>query len=257
MVRVREADTVAVVIPVRDDAVLLHRCLTALTLQDRRPGEIVVVDNGSSDDSAAVAARFGARVVSVPIAGIPRAASAGYDAARGDVIARLDADSVPREDWIARIEDAFAGDPGLDFLTGEAIFYGACPLVHWIGRHLYIGGMYAVLTPALGHPPLFGSNMAMRADAWRSVRDGMHRSRRDIHDDLELSFLVAPDMTVRRDRDLVVGVSSRPFATWAALKRRLSWVLPTVRLHWPAQAPWNRRAERRRAAGRRRARSDR
>ncbi len=246
MTRLPGGRRISVVIPARDDAPMLERCLAALAAQTLPPAEVVVVDNGSSDDTAAVASRFGARVVVEPVAGIPRAASAGYDAARGDIIARLDADSVPDPDWIDRIDRAFGADPRLDFLTGGARFYGATPLVHWMGRHLYIGGMYAVLAPALGHAPLFGSNMAMRRTAWEALGGEVHRTHHGIHDDLDVSFHIRPAMTVRHDRDLVVAVSARPFANWTALRRRLSWVLPTVRLHWPEQAPWHRRAARRR-----------
>ena len=55
--------TISVVIPVYNDAALLRRCLEALAAQTRRADEIVVVDNGSTDDSAEVARRGGARVV--------------------------------------------------------------------------------------------------------------------------------------------------------------------------------------------------
>lgn len=126
--------SVSVVIPVRDDARLLEVCLSALARQTRKADEIVIVDNGSSDDTAAVAERFGARVVSEPIRGIPRASAAGYDAATGDIIARLDADSRPGPDWIARIERTFRTRDDVDFVTGEPRFYGATPLVHWMGR---------------------------------------------------------------------------------------------------------------------------
>ena len=83
-----ELPSVSVVIPVKDDAVALRSCLEVLTRQSLAPLEIVVVDNGSSDDSAAVAMAYGARVVAEPSPGIPAAASTGYDAARGEVIAR-------------------------------------------------------------------------------------------------------------------------------------------------------------------------
>lgn len=239
--------SVSVVIPVRNDARMLEACLRALETQTRAPGEIVVVDNASTDDTKAVAERYGARVVTEPVPGIPQAASAGYDAATGDIIARLDADSRPGPEWIERIERTFQHSSELDFLTGDPRFYGATPLVHWIGRHLYIGGMYAALTPYLGHAPLFGSNMAMRARAWRMLSGEVHRHEPNIHDDFDLSFHIRPEMTVRRDRGLVVDVSARPFRNWASLRRRLSWVVPTVRLHLPGEAPHRRRLARRRA----------
>ncbi len=237
----------SVVIPARDDARMLEACLRALQNQTRPADEIVVVDNGSTDETAAVAERFGARVVVEPVPGIPQAASAGYDAASGDIIARLDADSRPGSEWIERIVRTFRERPELDFLTGDPRFYGSTPLVHWMGERLYIGGMYAVLTPFLGHAPLFGSNMAMRANAWRMLSEEVHREEKNIHDDFDLSFHVRPDMTVLRDRGLVVEVSARPFRNWASLWRRLSWVLPTVRLHLPQESPRRRRQARRRA----------
>lgn len=97
---------VSVVIPVRDDAGHLDRCLRALAVQTSPPWEVVVVDNGSTDDTPAVARAHGARVVPQPRVGIPVAAATGYDAARGEVIARLDADSVPPPDWVARVVEA-------------------------------------------------------------------------------------------------------------------------------------------------------
>lgn len=241
---------ITVVIPARNDARLLEHCLSALGQQSRHPDEIVVVDNGSSDDTAVVARAHGARVVSEPLVGIPRAAAAGYDAATGDIIARLDADSRPAKDWIERIETTFRSRAGLGFLTGEPRFYGSSALVHWAGRTLYIGGMYAVLTPFLGHAPLFGSNMAMHADAWAELSREVHRDQQNIHDDLDLSFHIRPGMTVVRDRGLVVDVSARPFESWASLRKRLSYVMPTVRLHWPHDVLRRRGARRAATAGR-------
>ena len=105
-----EGPTVSIVIPVRDDAVPLAACLQALAAQSRPADEIVVVDNASRDDSAAVARAAGARVVFCGEPGIPVAAATGYDAARGDLVLRLDADSLPGSGWVASMVDALS-DP--------------------------------------------------------------------------------------------------------------------------------------------------
>ena len=239
---------ISVVIPVLNDADFLEPCLAALERGRRPADEIVIVDNGSTDESAAVARAHGARVIWEPIKGIPRAASAGYDAATGDIIARLDADSIPGPDWLERIERAFTEREELSFVTGGSRFYGSNRLIHWIGENLYIGAMYTVLPPFFGHMPVFGSNMAMRADTWRELSDEVHREEALVHDDLDLTFHIKPEMTVLYDRDLIVGVSARPFASFAAIGRRIRWVFPTVALHWPAQTVRERRRLRRLAA---------
>jgi len=237
--------SIVVVVPSRDDAALLRRCLAALEAGTRRPDRVVVVDNDSSDDTADVARAHGATVVTERTRGIWPASAAGYDATTEDVIARLDADSVPARDWVERLAAHFAGPDAPDFLTGRGRFYGPRHTVNWMGDHWYLGGLYAVVGPYLGHAPLFGSSMAMRQDAWQEVRGLVHRDRGDIHDDLDLSFQVRPWMRVVHDEAWVVGVSARPFDSWSALGRRLRWVVTTVRVCWPESRPFRHRAERR------------
>jgi glycosyltransferase involved in cell wall biosynthesis len=236
--------SITVVIPVRNDAAMLATALEALHKQQRQPDEIVIVDNGSSDASAAIAAAAGARVISEPVRGIPSATSTGYDAATGDIIARIDADTIVHPSWLARIEEAFTADPSLTMLTGGARFYGSTELVHRLGEVLYLGGMYWAVTPYLGHPPVFGSNFAMRREAWAELSDEVHREN-GIHDDLDLSLHVKPWMRVVYDHGLVVQISARPFSTLSGFARRIAWVAPTLRNHWPEDAPWARRAARR------------
>lgn len=236
--------SITVVIPVRNDAAMLATALDALHKQQRQADEIIIVDNGSSDASAAIATAAGARVVIEPVRGIPSATSTGYHAATGDIIARIDADTIVHPSWLARIEQAFAADADLSLLTGSAQFYGSTELVHRLGEVLYIGGMYWSMTPYLGHPPVFGSNFAMRRDVWAELSGEVHREN-GIHDDLDLSLHVKPWMKVVHDRGLVVQISARPFSTLSGLARRVVWVVPTLRNHWPEDAPWARRAARR------------
>jgi glycosyltransferase involved in cell wall biosynthesis len=229
-----------VVIPVKDDAAALSRCLHSLTRQSSAPVEIIVVDNGCTDDSVIVARRYGAHVVAEPVVGIPAAAAAGYDAAGGDVIARCDADTVPPRDWIARIAAVMGTDPAVDAVTGWGRFYD---LPRWAARpamSVYLGAYYLLVHAALAHPALWGSNMAIRRPAWEQVRDHVHRYDPDIHDDMDLAFALGPRRRLRYDRTLVVGVSARSLRGRSQLERRLRRAVRTLRVNWRLAPPWER-----------------
>ena len=228
---------VSVVVPVKDDAEKLLHCLEALARQRVAPLEIIVVDNGSSDDSAQVARTNGADVLFEPRPGIGVASAAGYNRARGDILARLDADSVPAPDWIATIVGSFHSDTDLDAITGPAHFNDGPSALRRPALLAYLLPYFVLSALALGHVPLFGSNMAFRRAAWREVSDRLHTDHWLVHDDFDLSFHLGVDHVLRFVPSLRTGISMRPFHDGgAALRLRRGF--HTVFLHWPHELPW-------------------
>lgn len=238
--------TISAVIPARNDAVFLRRCLAALAQQTRPPDEIVVVDNDSTDDTAAVCEAAGVRRVRESLPGVAAATACGFDAAGSDVLARLDADSVPPPDWLERIEAMVEAAGPLTIVTGPGNFYGGNRVTRWIAEHIYIAGYRWSMNLLMGHPPIFGSNFALHASLWKRLREGVNRSGPRIHDDLDLSWQVAPDMDVLWVDPLRVGVSARPLESWAGLGRRLSMAWTTFGTDFRQQGPLERRRLRRR-----------
>ncbi|WP_219923861.1 glycosyltransferase [Nocardioides campestrisoli] len=238
MIETSPVPTVSVVIPVRDDAVELAVCLRLLAGQEVPPLEVVVVDNGSCDDSAAVARAAGARVVPEPRVGIPSAAATGYDAARGEVIARLDADSRPGPDWVAQVARATT-DPRVDAVTGTGSFHDLPPGLRQLATWVYLGAYFALTHLALGHPPLWGSSMAVRRSSWERVRDQVHTTA-DVHDDLDLAFVLGPTSVIRVVPALRVRVSGRSVRGLGQLRRRMARAVTTLRLNWAVSPPWER-----------------
>lgn len=94
---------VSVIVPVYNGARTLPACLQALQNQTSPADqyEIIVVDDGSTDSTVAVAQGFGVRVISQPNAGPAAARNRGAAEARGELLLFTDADCAPAPDWIA------------------------------------------------------------------------------------------------------------------------------------------------------------
>lgn len=84
--------TISVVIPAYNAARFLPRCLSSVFAQTFKPAEVIVVDDGSNDDTAAVAAGLGATVLRRPNGGVSAARNTGIRSAKGEWIALVDAD---------------------------------------------------------------------------------------------------------------------------------------------------------------------
>lgn len=238
--------TISVVIPTRNDAEMLSACLAALARQTRPADEIVVVDNGSSDNTAEICAAAGARRIAVELPGIAASTACGFDEARSEVIARLDTDSVPPADWLERIEAILVKAGPLSAVTGPGDFYGGSRFARWVGRSVYIAGYFRAVGALLGHPPLFGSNFAMHSLVWARIRGKVSRGLPAVHDDLDISYQIPPEVTVIAEPTLRVVVSARPFANWHTVGSRLSMARTTFAVDFHKERPGRRRRRRRR-----------
>ena len=225
--RTREP-TVSVVIPAKDDALYLERCLECLSRQTTPIDELIVVDNGSHDLTPIVAGWWGAVYLYEPTPGIAAAASAGYDAAGCDLIARLDADSEPPTDWVANLIAAFVDDPELDAITGPGRFPTLPRRSRLLADQTYLRSYFALMGRLLGHTPLFGSNFAMTRQIWRSAGGTIHRRDPEVHDDLDLSFRLPRECRVLLEPDLAVAISARPFSSPRSMARRVRRGIHTV-----------------------------
>ncbi|HEX8919676.1 MAG TPA: glycosyltransferase family 2 protein, partial [Chloroflexota bacterium] len=107
-----------VIVCTRNRAALLRRCLQHISRLDYHNFTVLVVDNGSTDSTAQVARDFGADYLYVPQPGLSRARNAGARHATSDIVAYIDDDAIPREDWLAALAREFE-DPSVMVVAGD------------------------------------------------------------------------------------------------------------------------------------------
>lgn len=113
------APNYSVVVPAYNAGATVRLCLEALLRQSvGTPAyEVLVVDDGSTDDTAEVLKDFPVTVIRQPNRGPAAARNHGARRARGEIILFTDADCVPREDWVAQMAKPFA-DAGVCAVKG-------------------------------------------------------------------------------------------------------------------------------------------
>jgi glycosyltransferase involved in cell wall biosynthesis len=182
---------VSVVIPCLDEAETIGECVRrsrAVLDANALAGEVIVVDNGSTDGSGELAREAGAVVVDEPRPGYGSAYLAGLEVARGDYIVMIDADltydfgDIPK--FVAELEN------GADVVIGNRmadIRPGAMPLLSRIGNPLLSGFL----------------NILHRTNI-HDAHSGMRALRRDVVPTLNLRTVgmeFASEMVIRATRE--------------------------------------------------------
>lgn len=179
--------TLSLVIPVFNEEDYLADCLNSIAGQMQKPDEVIVVDNGSSDRSVAIAGSYPfVKLLHQPQRGVVYARNSGFNAAKFDLIGRIDADTVLAKDWVANVKASYfaAGSPKLYAATSASLFRNRYAWFWYVMHRLTY---FWPSRGLLGHTALVGSNMVMTKRLWRTIKNDVC-GRTDIHEDMDLAY---------------------------------------------------------------------
>ncbi len=190
-----------------NEAPRLAACLRAIAQQTSSPYEVIVVDNNSTDDTVAIARSFPfVTVLCESKQGVVYARNAGFNAARGDVIGRIDADTHLSPTWVEDVARLFT-DRDIAAFSGSITYYDtiAGGTIDW-----FDAAIRQWLAEKMSNTRfLLGGNMAIRRSAWRAVR-GHVCNRGRLHEDLDLAaHLSEAGLPAVYEASIQAGVSGR------------------------------------------------
>jgi GT2 family glycosyltransferase len=139
---------VSVVIPVHNRAQLTRRCLEAVLAGERRPDELIVVDDGSTDSTAELLASFGGAIRTVRLErnqGFSGASNRGAALAGGEALVFLNNDTEPRPGWLGALV-AYAEAYPAAAVIGARLLYPTGAVQHAgvaIGQDGYPHNLYS------------------------------------------------------------------------------------------------------------------
>ena len=203
----RKNPTISVVVPAYNEEKYIGECLLALKNQtypkDRY--EVIVVDNNSTDNTAAIAKEFGVRIVGCQVQGVAAARVAGSEACDKDIIAQTDADSAPRADWLEKIANHFTKDHNLIGCTGAAYLRGVNPIFSKASFSIF--NTFQRFNFLISKPTFSGFNFAVRRQSYKEV--GGIDPNIVSAEDVDLSFRLKKAGKIEFFSDCVVYTSAR------------------------------------------------
>ncbi len=156
---------ISIIIPAFNEAAYLAACLDSVLHQETKiPYEVIVVDNGSEDETAKIATQKGVRVVSEPHRGLTYARQAGYQAAAAPLLAYIDADSIATPNWVDSIFRSSEKYPEAVAFCGSFRYILQSPL-HRLIFWLYFNFVEPTADFFLKGQRLAGGNFAVRKAA--------------------------------------------------------------------------------------------
>jgi glycosyltransferase involved in cell wall biosynthesis len=208
--------TLSIVIPAYNEEDTIRSCVLAAINQTVPAEEVIVVDNRSTDKTPEILAELIAQHPDAPIRvlrqdkeqGISPTRNFGFDAATGDIIGRIDSDSVLEPNWSENVKKLFT-DPKVHAATGPVIYYDM-PLRRYMARadDRARRAMYRLTT---SYKFLFGTNMALRKEVWETIRGEVCLDADiDMHEDIDLSVhIYDAGFNTVYSSDMVAGMSAR------------------------------------------------
>jgi glycosyltransferase involved in cell wall biosynthesis len=155
--------TISLVIPAYNEEAYLPACLdAAMDSVGDKAAEIIVVDNNSTDGTKEVIQRYlSVTYVFEPRKGITRARQRGFLASTGDILAYVDADTLPPLGWIEQIWEEFGANENLACLSGPYTFYDLSGFRNAISRAWFVAArpFYGIVGYII-----VGGNFAIRRD---------------------------------------------------------------------------------------------
>jgi len=195
---------ISVVIPVFNEQNYIENCLRSLVSQKEKANEIIVVDNNCSDKTIDIARKYPVKIIKEKKQGTVFARNRGFNEAKGEILARCDADSILPSDWIKKIKESFQRQK-IDGLTGPVIFYDL-PFKTTFFSILYMKTMKILQKGET----LLGPNMAISKKIWNKIKNEVCLNEKRIHEDIDLSIHILRNLgKIKYEWQLFAYISAR------------------------------------------------
>jgi glycosyltransferase involved in cell wall biosynthesis len=202
---------VSLIIPAYNEEKYIGKCLQSIADQIEKPDEIIIVDNNCIDNTIEIAKRFNVKIIKEKKQGMIYARNAGFNAAKGDILAKTDGDAILPPDWIFKIKKAFK-DSALGGLAGPASYFKTSFMSDASSKIAF--NIFSTIGLMLGHPVLYGPNMALKKSLWEKIKDDVCLDDKKVHEDIDLSIHLGTIAKIKFDKNFTVKTTRNKWSNY-------------------------------------------
>lgn len=201
----------SLIIPVYNEERHIEACLDAISTQTVVPHEVIVVDNNCSDRTLEIAKKYPfVKILKEKKQGLIHGRNLGFNSAKGDILGRIDADSVIDPNWVELVLKAFEENKDLMGVTGLArtsVSMFKSPKSKIMSKSYFWMVDFQMKTQVM-----WGANMAIRREAWPAVRGEVALNDSEVHEDQDLSLcMAAKGMLIEQRDDILITTTGQSY----------------------------------------------
>lgn len=223
---------ISFVVPALNEAALIRNCIKSIQNEARNiVHEVLIVDNGSTDNTATIALDAGAIVVFESDKGITRARQSGFEQSFYDLVAFVDADSELPEGWLDHALKAIK-QPGVVVASGPVIYYELA-----LHKRIFSFVFYCLARCVhIWKPMMQGGNFILKKQAL--VDAGGFNINIDFYgEDTDTAIRLSKQGKVVFDMDMWVYTSARRMQQEGMIKIGFRYFINYVWM-WVSGEPW-------------------
>jgi glycosyltransferase involved in cell wall biosynthesis len=222
----------SLIIPVYNEERHIDACLNAVAKQTVKPFEVLVVDNNCSDKTLEIAEKYKfVTILHEQKQGLIHARNCGFNHAKGDILGRIDADSVLNPDWIENVLKTFDANADLSGITGIART-DFIPYSSHFKSKIFTRAYFWFIDANLDTVIMWGANMAIRKNSWQTVKNDVTLDDKKVHEDIDLSlWMAAKGFVLQKNKSLLITTNGQSYRYLPKLYHYYQLLKKTKHLH--------------------------
>lgn len=202
---------ISIIIPCYNEEKYIEKCLQSIINQTKKPNEIIIVNNNSTDNSIKIIKQYKKKYSFIKIInekkqGIAYSRNKGFNYAFGDILVKCDADTILPLDWIKKTTEIFSKNKNIISYSNHFYLYDLfifkksnifSYIYQWISLKLY------------GHNVVNGPAYAIKKIIWEKIRNKVCLNDDEIHEDIDLSIHISKHGEIYIDDKLFINISIR------------------------------------------------